>query len=136
MAKVSLEQIMGGGLQEQFSKSFDRVIENLADPNTSFKEARKITITLKFTQNENRDDVHCSVSVAEKMAAQAPMSTAFAVGKNLKTGETYAEEYGKHKPLKGQITVDDYSVDPETGEVLEEPKTKADVVDLRKVMCN
>lgn len=34
MSKVSLEQIMGGGLQEQFGKSFDRVIENLADPNT------------------------------------------------------------------------------------------------------
>ena len=44
MAKISLTQIMGGGLQEQFGKAFDRVIENLADPNTGFKEARKITI--------------------------------------------------------------------------------------------
>lgn len=79
MAKVSLEQIMGGGLQEQFGKSFDRVIENLADPNTGFKEARKITIELKFTQNENRDDVSCAVSVKEKLAAQAPMQTAFVV---------------------------------------------------------
>lgn len=137
MAKVSLEQIMGGGLQEQFSKSFDRVIENLADPNTGFKEARKITIELKFTQNEARDDVSCAVSVKEKLAAQAPMQTAFVVGKNLKTGEMYAEEYGRHNHLKGQTTFDEIKVDPATGEVLEEKQpVNVEIVDFRKVMTN
>ena len=136
MARVSLEQIMGGGLQEQFGKSFDRVIENLADPNTSFKEARKITITLKFVQNEARDDVSCAVSVAEKLAAQSPMQTAFMVGKNLKTGEMYAEEYGRHSQIKGQTTFEDVSVDTETGEVIEQATQKAAVIDLRKVMTN
>lgn len=135
MAKVSLEQVMGGGLQEQFGKSFDRVIENLADPNTPFKEARKITIELKFTQNENRDDVSCAVSVKEKLAAQAPMNTAFIIGKNLKTGELYAEEYGRHNRLKGQTTFDELKVDPETGEVLEEKQpVNVEIVDFRKVM--
>ena len=135
MAKVSLEQVMGGGLQEQFSKAFDRVIENLSDPNTPFKEARKITIELKFTQNENRDDVSCAVSVKEKLAAQAPMNTAFMVGKNLKTGEIYAEEYGRHNRLKGQTTFDEIKVNPETGEVLEEKQpVNVEIVDFRKVM--
>ena len=132
MSKVSLEQITGGGLQEQFSKAFDRVVENLGDPNTSFKEARKITIELKFTQNEARDDVSCAVSVKEKLAAQAPVQTAFMVGKNLKTGEMYAEEYGRHNHLKGQVTLDEISIDKETGEVMEATK----VVDLRRAMSN
>lgn len=137
MAKVSLEQVMGGGLQEQFSKAFDRVIENLSDPNTPFKEARKITIELKFTQNEGRDDVSCAVSVKEKLAAQAPMNTAFMVGKNLKTGEIYAEEYGRHNRLKGQTTFEDIQVNPETGEVLEEQQpVNVEIVDFRKVMNN
>ena len=135
MAKVSLEQVMGGGLQEQFGKAFDRVIENLADPNTPFKEARKITIELKFTQNEGRDDVSCVVSVKEKLAAQAPMNTAFMIGKNLKTGELYAEEYGRHNRLKGQTTFDELKVDPETGEVLEEKQpVNVEIVDFRKVI--
>lgn len=135
MAKVSLEQIMGGGLQEQFSKAFNRVIENLGDPNTSFKEARKITIELKFIQNELRDDVSCAVSVKEKLAAQAPMQTNFVVGKNLKTGEMYAEEYGKN--VRGQISVEELDVDPETGEVMEEkPATKPTVLDLRRAVSN
>lgn len=137
MAKVSLEQIMGGGLQEQFGKSFDRVIENLADPNTSFKEARKITIELKFTQNEGRDDVSCAVSVKEKLAAQAPMQTAFVVGKNLKTGEMFAEEYGRHNRLNGQMSVDEMAVDPDTGEIMEEqPNAAPNVIDLRRVASN
>lgn len=135
MAKVSLEQVMGGGLQEQFSKAFDRVIENLSDPNTPFKEARKITIELKFTQNEGRDDVSLAVSVKEKLAAQAPMNTAFMVGKNLKTGEIYAEEYGRHNRLKGQTTFDDIQVNPETGEVVEEKQpVSVEIVDFRNVM--
>ena len=132
MEKLSLEQMVGGALQEQFTKAFDRVVDNLHDPNTSFKEARKIIIELKFTQNEARDDVSCAVSVKEKLAAQAPMQTAFMVGKNLKTGEMYAEEYGRHNHLKGQITVDDLDVDPETGEVLEDNTSKnGGVIDLR-----
>ena len=135
--KVSLEEILGGGLQEQFTKSFDKVIANLADPNTAFKPCRKITIELKFTQNEARDDVSCAVSVKEKLEAQAPMSTAFMIGKNLKTGEMYAEEYGRHNRLKGQTTIDEMKVDPSTGEVLEEqPKTASNVIDLRRVASN
>lgn len=136
MEKISLTQILGGGLQEQFSKAFDRVIENLADPNTGFKDSRKITIELKFTQNENRDDVSCAVSVKEKLAAQTPMQTAFVVGKNLKTGEMFAEEYGKHKQLKGQASLDELGIDPETGEVLEEAAKSENVIDLRRAAVN
>lgn len=130
MKKISLEEIAGGALQEKFSKSFEKVIENLADPNTSYKEARKITITLKFTQNEARDDVTCDVSVAEKLSAQAQTRTQFSTGKNLRTGELFAEEYGKK-----QISLDDINVDTETGEVVEE-KEEGHVIDLRKVNFN
>lgn len=131
MKKVSLEEIAGGALQEQFGKAFERVVENLADPNTSFKEARKITITLKFTQNEQRDDVACDVLVTEKLAAQAGTRTAFAVGKNLKTGEIYANEYGRN-----QMSINDLDIDTETGEVFDEQPARSNVIDLRKANFN
>lgn len=130
MNKVSIEEIANGALQEQFKKSFEKVIENLVDPNTSFKEPRKITITLKFTQNEQRDDVYCDISVNEKLAAQAQTRTTFAVGKDLKTGTVYAEEYGRN-----QISFDALNVDTETGEVIEN-ETTAKVIDMRKTFCN
>ena len=127
--KILLEEIADGALQEQFAKAFDKVIENLADPNTSFKEARKITIVLKFTQNEQRNDVACEVTVSEKLSAQASTKTAFAVGKDLKTGDLYAEEYGK--TLKGQRSL--FDVDQETGEIIEpKPIDKSKIIDMRK----
>lgn len=131
MKKVSLEEIAGGALAEQFGKAFEKVIENLADPNTSYKEPRKITITLKFAQNEHRNDVVCDVSVTEKLAAQAQTRTAFAVGKDLKTGAVYAEEYGRN-----QLTMDVLPVDTETGEVFDEQPASPKVIDLRKAICN
>lgn len=127
MNKIKLENLAGGALAEKFSKSFERVIENLQDQNTPYKTKRTITIKLGFEQNETRDDVSVSVDVTEKLAPQAGIKTSFALGKNLKTGEVFAEEYGKQ--VKGQISTEDISVDPATGEVVESEK----VVDLRKI---
>lgn len=137
MNTVELQDLVGGALQEKFNKAFEKVIENLQDQNTSFKVKRGITIKLSFDQNEARDDVSVSVDVSEKLAPQAGMKTSFYIGKDLKTGEIYAEEYGKQ--IRGQMSFADLEtapanentvdvVDTETGEVLETGK----VVDLRK----
>lgn len=54
MNKVGLQDIVGGQLQEKFNRAFEKVVENLQDPNTSFKVKRGIDIKLGFTQNEDR----------------------------------------------------------------------------------
>ena len=142
MNNIDLKDLVGGALQEKFSKAFEKVIENLQDQNTSFKVKRGITIKMSFVQNEVRDDVSVMVDVSEKLAPQAGMKTSFSIGKDLKTGELYAEEYGKQ--IKGQMSLKDYEtadepakvqkidddvVDTETGEVI---KPVNNVVDLRK----
>lgn len=73
MEKIKLEDLKGGALQEQFAKSFEKVVENLQNPNTPYKNVREITIKLKFVQNEKRDDVKVDIQVSEKLAPQAPM---------------------------------------------------------------
>ena len=99
-------------------------------------------IKLSFTQNENRDDVSVSAQVVEKLAPQQDMSTKFYIGKDLRTGEVYAEEYGKQ--IRGQMSlnlndskaekqtevVDGTVVDTETGEILS--GKNENVVDFRK----
>ena len=137
MNKVGLQDIVGGQLQEQFNRAFEKVVENLQDPNTSFKVKRGIDIKLGFTQNENRDDVKVSVVVSEKLAPQQDMSTSFYIGKDLQTGEVFAEEYGKQ--VRGQMSLNEIApveqtvsaevIDTETGEILEDAGT---VVDFRK----
>ena len=134
---IDLKHLVGGALQEQFAKSFEKVIENLQNPNTPFKNQREINIKLKFTQNENRDDVKCSVLVSEKLAPQTSLDTAFVIGKDLNTGEVFAQEYGKYVPT-GQMTIEEsvgeqtnIDVDTETGEVLE--SRPENVLDFRKI---
>lgn len=135
MEKIELRELVGGALQEQFARSFEKVVENLQNPNTPYKNSREITIKLKFTQNERRDDVKCGISVSEKLAPQSPMETGFAIGTDLKTGELYAVEYGKQ--VMGQMRIEDVqhvedseSIDPATGEILD--AQPMNVIDLRK----
>ncbi len=138
MAKVNLESFAGGALQEKFDDAMDKVLQNMMDPNTPWKNKRKITVEVTFEQNEDRDDTSVDVSVITKLSAVKPISTKMAIGKDLSTGKCYAQEYGKN--VRGQMSFDDLKdqsmtevdgklVDTETGEIKED----ASVVDFRNI---
>ena len=131
MDNINLKDLVGGALQEKFSNSFERVLENMQDVNTPFKPKREINIKISFVQSESRDDVMATVKVSEKLAPQGEMVTHFTVGKDFRTGEIFAQEYGNQ--LKGQTVMNLGGADPETGEIIEESTEEENVVDLRKV---
>lgn len=137
MSKVNLETFAGGALQEKFDDAMEKVLVNMTDPNTPWKIKRKIVVEVSFEQNEDRDDSTVNVSVVPKLAPVKPVSTRMAIGKDLETGQVFAEEYGNQ--CRGQLTLDDYQsqrdqvvdgkiVDPETGEIREGSR----VIDLRE----
>lgn len=138
MAKINLEDLVDGGLQEKFSFALDEVLANMQDPNTPWKNKRAIIIKLTFEQNEDRDDAGVDISVDTKTAAVKPIATRMAIGKDIKTGKVYAQEYGSQ--VRGQMTfasstqnptelvVDGKIVDQETGEIIEDTNK---VVDMR-----
>lgn len=137
MAKVNLETFAGGALQEKFDDAMEKVLANMLDPNTPWKNKRKITVDVTFEQNEDRDDTSVDVSVVPKLAAVKPVNTRMAIGKDLKTGKCYAQEYGNN--VKGQMSLSDLQeqnvvevdgkmVDVETGEI----KSDTTVVDFRQ----
>ncbi|WP_124066274.1 hypothetical protein [Clostridium sp. E02] len=139
MVKVNLEEFAGGALQEKFDVAMGKVLDNMQDPNTPWKNKRAITVKVTLQQNEDRDDAQVDVSVETKTAPVVPIATRMAIGKNLKTGETFATEYGKQLRgqmsleecliPKGDIVIDGKSVDTETGEIKLEKEGK--VVDMR-----
>lgn len=138
MELLKLEEFMGGALQEKANAAMQRVLENMQDPNTPYKVKRGITIKIGFTQNEDRDDAVVEMSVETKLAPSSPVRTMMVIGKDLETGETYAQEYGKQ--IRGQMSLDldppvkkigGDLVDTRTGEVLE---NNDKVVDLRKAL--
>lgn len=105
MNNIKLQELVGGALQEKFQRALENVLENLQNPNTPYKNKRGITIKMTFAQNESRDDVKVGIDVQEKLAPQTPLETSFAVGRDLKDGGLYVEEYGKQ--IKGQLSIAD-----------------------------
>lgn len=137
MKLLNLEDIAGGALQEKANAAMQKVLDNMQDPNTPWKNKRQITIKISFSQNEERDDTAVEVSVDTKLAPVSPVVTRMVIGKNLDTGEMYAQEYGKQ--IRGQMSldlgqpvqkIDGDTVDTETREVIASDNNK--VVDLRK----
>lgn len=140
MEVLRLEEFMGGALQERANAAMQRVLENMRDPNTPYKVKRGITIKIGFTQNEDRDDAVVEMSVEPRLAPASPVRTMMAIGKDLETGEVYAEEYGKQirgqmsldfsqEPPAGFQQIDGDTVDTRTGEIV---GTGNKVIDLRK----
>lgn len=134
--EISLQKLAGGALQEKVNQAFEKVMQNMQDPNTPWKNKRKITVGITFVQNEDRTDCACDISVDTKLAAVKPVSTKFCTQKDLSTGEIFAQEYGPG--IKGQMSFDDVVqnttevngniVDTKTGEIKE-----SSVVDFRTV---
>jgi len=129
---ISLEEIAGGALQEKAQKAIAEVVDNLQDPNTPWKNKRSVMIKISFSQNEDRNDATCEISVEKKLAQIKPITTSFSIGKDLQNGGVYMEEYGPQ--IRGQMSLDDYQseqivgnnvVDTDTGEIV------GKVVDLR-----
>lgn len=125
---VDLNQIAGGELAAQFTDALFKVVGNLKDPNTPFKNKRGITIKLTFEQNEMRDDVTVGVSVETKLASRSPAKTQMAIGKDLNTGELYIEEYGRG--ILGQMSLEKYPMGSD-GQILIEADDTTEVVDYR-----
>ena len=113
--RLSLDQFAGGALQEKANQAFIQVMKNMQDPNTSFKDKRKITIELTFDQTEERDKCNCTVSVGTKLAKVLPTKTQFFTGKDLDTGEIEYEEYGNRDTMKGQMEMIENGMLHETG---------------------
>ncbi len=102
---INLSKLGGGALQARFNREFEKVVKNMKDPNTHYKEARKVTITLTMKQEEDRKTCTCTCEVSSKLAKARSFDTNFGIGQNMRTGEFVAKEYGTQIP--GQMGLED-----------------------------
>ena len=89
--EISLQELAGGALQEKVNQAFEKVMQNMQDPNTPWKNKRKINVGITFVQNDDRTDCTCDISVDVKLAAVKPVSTKFCTQKDLTTGEIFPD---------------------------------------------
>lgn len=135
---VNIETMAGGAMSEKFNQEFRKVIENIQDPNTDDKKARKITLTLTISPTGHRSVGNMKIDAKSALVPALGVETTFSMGKDLETGEVQAVEIGNQVPGQLEMSLpQEYqeaetiqTVDPSTGEIYETPVNK--VINLRE----
>ncbi len=128
MRHFNLETFAGGELSRQINRDIEAVMRNVVDPNTDVKAKRKITVTIEFKPNEQRNFITTNVNSKPTLAPALGAVTALGVQQNLTSGAIDVAEIGSKMP-EATVKVEGKTVDTETGEIMEKGSK---VVDLRK----
>ncbi|MFQ7132821.1 MAG: hypothetical protein ACLRQC_11695 [Dorea formicigenerans] len=128
MRHFNLETFAGGELSRQINRDIEAVMRNVVDPNTDVKAKRKITVTIEFKPNEQRNFITTNVNSKPTLAPALGAVTALGVQQDLTSGAIDVAEIGSKIP-EATVKVEGKTVDTETGEIMEKGSK---VVDLRK----
>lgn len=128
MRHFNLETFAGGELSRQINRDIEAVMRNVVDPNTDVKAKRKITVTIEFKPNEQRNFITTNVNSKPTLAPALGAVTALSVQQDLTSGAIDVAEIGSKMP-EATVKVEGKTVDTETGEIMEKGSK---VVDLRK----
>lgn len=100
----SILQMARGAFQERVDLEMARVIDNILDPNTKPTQKRKLTMTIEFAPDDERQNIAVSVSVKSALAATVPARTTLWVAGDNSTGECQVVEMVPQVP--GQMSMD------------------------------
>ena len=94
--KINILELSHGAIAEQISNELGKVLANLVDPNTDVKTKRKLTVTLEFKPDENRDVVECSAQASCTLAKVKPITTKLLMDTD-HLGRPVAAEFNRDK---------------------------------------
>jgi len=69
LTEVTLETVAGRMAPKVFDHLFQKVLENIRDPNTDPEEVRSITLTVKFKPHKSRNEAACRLESKLKLAS-------------------------------------------------------------------
>jgi len=96
---VSLATLKGGAAVALFNKELKKVLNNIADPNTEPKKARKIVLTVTIIPNEERAMGGIAIEIDSKLVKPKPETSYIFMGSD---GETVraTEDYAEQQSLE------------------------------------
>ena len=105
---LSVGDIADGGFAEKLNMEFEKVFENIHDPNTSFKDKRTVTAKFVFEPDEDRELIKLSMDFVTAVAPIEGLSTKIVTEKDLKSNTIVANEFKSTK--RGQTYFDNDGV--------------------------
>jgi uncharacterized protein YuzE len=100
---VDLNSFANGAMAERFNQELQKVLDNIVDPNTDPKKARKVTLTVTINSNENRELANVSVKADSKLLPAKNIETQLLMDYDSKGKVTGAE---LKSGSKGQTYID------------------------------
>lgn len=73
--RLNLAEMAQGAFMEQFHRELGQVLENISDPNTDPKKARKITLSMTLKPDENREVVTVETQSKSTLVPPKPLGT-------------------------------------------------------------
>ena len=122
MRSFNIANIANGALVEQVDAEIQKVLQNIADPNTDPERKRKINITLIFEGDSDREIADVSFETKSILVPSRRQTTRVAFEKH---GSDMVAEELTRGTMKGQARLDS-----ETGEIVE-PLTSNKVVSMK-----
>ncbi|MEZ7173612.1 replication terminator protein [Sporosarcina sp. OR05] len=120
---IDLNNFASGAVAEKFNIELQKVLENIADPNTDSKKARKVTLVVTLKPNDKRNLANVSVEAKSSIAPPQPIGADLLIDMD-KNGRVTGAELKSGIP--GQMYVDDNGeVLDDKGRMAEEEKPKA-----------
>ena len=100
----SILQMARGAFQERVDLEMARVIDNILDPNTKPTQKRKLTLTMEFTPDDERQNIGVNVVVKSALVPTNPAKTSLWIAGDSGTGELQVVEMVPQVP--GQMSMD------------------------------
>ena len=97
---LTIESLYGGGAVERLHGAMQEALQNILDPNTPAKKARKVKLELTIKPNEQRNMAEMLVTTSCTLCAPEPLETSIFIDKDrdgkahaseLSTGEDFAQ---------------------------------------------
>ncbi len=108
--KKSILQMARGAFEERVDLEMVKVIDNILDPNTKPTQKRKLTMTIEFTPDDDRQSIGVNVTVKSALAPTVPARTTLWVAGENSTGECQVVEMVPQVP--GQMCLDGSEQEP------------------------
>lgn len=132
---INILQLAQGAVQEKLDREFEKVFENIQDPNVNATAKRTITLKIDLVPDDVRQVVKTNVTATSKLAPTDPVTTIILTGKDLTTNKIEARELQSGVP--GQTYIDEKGdLRTDTGEPVDiiekETRKKSKVIDLQE----